>query len=430
MFRCLSGVWTNDLIPQFQPGDFDRDVAADRALQTWSDVDAAVHAEKQPFNWLICGCVLFCVIGKFLPVAAMIRADSVGRARGSREWNRIVAGWNGLGCWHKAGSWPILARRALAEAELHGRSPALMMCVWFVPTIIFFAALEFGFTQLECLWSADGDQSSRAHWIRWFTRVRPGALGNVITCLMPVSPIVQCHGCYSSHLAWHVRANKCGFSPRMFGCGWANIRLSGCTFSMESHHSFKRPCGTTGDHVASKWKFLHHAYAASVRGKLGMVWRVHAMNPLFRQLWIGSAIAQGLTAEQLDMVLLHELAHLKRGHCWWRIIPLLVVGVTCMLALTNWSFAGVGWIQLVVSLTMAGGMIWMLGFVSRQCELDADRQASLFAAKHCQWADGQPARAMKNVLAEALVALHDPEKSATQSQWLHPTLAKRIAMKP
>lgn len=401
------------------------------ALQTWGDVDAAVSAEKHPFNWLICGCVLFCVIGKFLPVAAMIRADSVGRRQGWREMeqNRGWLEWS----WLLAQGWLLAnsgAARALADAELQGWSPALMMCVWFVPTIVFFAALEFGYTQLECLWSADGDQSSRAHRVRWFTRVRLGALGNIITCLMPVLllltvvDVLQAMLPGLSDLTRATLALAClGAVGMTFAPLWLRVWMGAraipatdpvaqrvATFVSQMKISLPRVCSVG---PRQTW----HGIA------------LVGWTPLFRQLWIGSSIAQGLTAEQLDMVLLHELAHLKRGHCWWRIIPLLVVGATCALALTNWPFDDAGWTQLVLSLAMAGGMIWLLGLISRQCELDADRQASLFAAKYCQWADGQPARAM-SVLAEALVVLHHPDTRATQLQWLHPTLAKRIAMKP
>ncbi len=44
------------------------------------------------------------------------------------------------------------AARALANTELSGWPPAMMICVWFLPTIIFLAALEFSFTN----WSVCG----------------------------------------------------------------------------------------------------------------------------------------------------------------------------------------------------------------------------------------------------------------------------------
>ncbi len=44
-------------------------------------------------------------------------------------------------------------------------------------------------------------------------------------------------------------------------------------------------------------------------------------------------------------------------------------------ALISWTASsGLGWTQCNLA-CHGGGMIWMLGFVSRQCELDADRQA-------------------------------------------------------
>ena len=402
------------------------------ALQTSSDaVSVSSHADR-PFNWLILGCTFFCVVAKFLPVAAMFRADNVDRRIAWREMERYRQWLEWL--WMVAQGWLLAntgAAQALAGAEQSGWSPALMIGVWFLPTIIFLSALEFSFTQLECLWSSDGDQSSAAHWSRWITRVRLGALGNVMTCLVPVCFLLT---------ALDITQYTLPGLPELWRAVLALIALGivGLTFAPLWLRLWSGARALPEDDPLSK---RVEAFCEQLRIPTPKVcsidprqsWHGLALvgwTPLFRQLWVGSAVSQSLSAEEMDMVLLHELAHLKRGHCWWRIIPLLLVGVSCVAVMSYWPLgANLGWGQLGMSLSFAIGMIWMLGRISKQCELDADRQACYFAAKFCTWADGQPSRAM-TALSAALVTLSNPDHEATQTNWLHPSLAKRMAIKP
>lgn len=402
------------------------------SLQTAGEAGAELNVPERPFNWLICGTVLFCVIAKFLPVFAMIRADTVGRAQGWREMEQnrgwLEWAWLATQSWLLAGSGAAVV---LVSAEQQGWSPAIMLLAWFAPTFVFYAALEFGLTQLECLWSADGDQSNQAHWIRWNARVRLGALGNVVTCLLPVVillgavDVIQLVMPTLSELSRAILALVC------LGCIGLTLtplwlRLWSGAQSLPADHPIAERCA----HLCRLMQI--HAPQVCFVGQ-GQQWHGVALigwTPLFRQLWIGAAVAQKLTAEQLDMVLLHELAHLKRGHCWWRIIPLTVSGIVCAAALMNLPLDSAhGVSQLLIALAFAASMIWMLSSISRRCEMDADRQACYVAAANCAWTDGQPGCAM-NMLASALVVLHDPEESPTRSQWLHPSLAKRIAVKP
>ncbi len=183
-------------------------LARQLALQSFDDESISTVAVRGPFNGLICGCVFFCVVAKFLPVIALLRADTVRRDQAWREMEQ-QRGWLEW-LWLIAQSWMLTgtsAARALVEAEQAGWPQAIMMIAWFVPTLVFFAALEFGYTQLECMWSKDGDQSSQAHWTRWQTRVRLGAMGHIITCMLPVLYSYQL--CKSLQLS--VRAcPKCG----------------------------------------------------------------------------------------------------------------------------------------------------------------------------------------------------------------------------
>ncbi len=389
-------------------------------------LQAAGQGSDQPqlqsqFHWLVGGCVLFCVIAKFLPVIAMFRADVVSRqlAWMEMERKRQWLEWS----WLVAQGWLLVhsdTAARLAQAENRGAASALMLIAWFLPTFIFYAALEFGFTQLECLWSREGDVSSQAHWSRWTQRVRLGNLGQIITCLAPVIlllsllDLVQYSLPQLPEVTQAMLALTC-LALFCLGCAplwlqfWSGARSLSATDSLSKRvRELSQQLGVRAPRVCSVGE--------------GHTWHGVALvgwTPLFRQIWMGPAVVRCLTLEQLDMVLLHELAHLRRGHCWWRTIPVVIAGASFMGMLwlwpisTNWE-----WNQLTCSLVFAVAMLWMLSRISRYCELDADKHACRWAARHCEWTDGQPDRAM-NTLAEALRTLHDPSEGMQTSTWLH-----------
>ncbi len=159
-----------------------------------------------------------------------------------------------------------------------------------------------------------------------FTRVRLGVLGNIITCLMPVlillTAVDAIHAAMPelSELVRATLALAClGVIGLTFAPLWLRVWMGARTVA-SSEPVAKRVAIC----FANVCMFLRLAYVPS---RPQQTWHGIALvgwTPLFRQLWGGSAIAKGLTAEQLDMVLLHELAHLKRGHvggelflfCW------------------------------------------------------------------------------------------------------------------
>jgi Zn-dependent protease with chaperone function len=149
--------------------------------------------------------------------------------------------------------------------------------------------------------------------------------------------------------------------------------------------------------------------------------------PGFRRLWIGDGLLRQLTEQQLDMVILHELAHVSRWHFLWRVSPALLAALAAALI---WSVWPVETITLVTREMAAAGvagslLLMCLGPVARRCELDADRQAVLLATQHCEWVDGRVGLAASEMGA-ALISLLQPTPAAAQATWLHPSLAQRL----
>jgi hypothetical protein len=154
--------------------------------------------------------------------------------------------------------------------------------------------------------------------------------------------------------------------------------------------------------------------------------------PLARQLWIGAAVARDLPTEELDMVILHELAHLRRGHCWWRLAGLAACGGAVLWSLAGGWMSGSAlaggdwhlWLERGALLLLAAMILSALSWISRACELDADREACRQASRVCAWAADRPDRAA-DALVSALRRLHGAEADARRWYWLHPSLGRR-----
>jgi Zn-dependent protease with chaperone function len=151
--------------------------------------------------------------------------------------------------------------------------------------------------------------------------------------------------------------------------------------------------------------------------------------PGFRKLWLGDALLERLDGRQLDMVILHELAHVRRRHVYWRSLPIIwTVGLVAIYvffsellppdALPFWL--GRGLCLALASVTLLIG----IGQVSRSCELDADREACHLARNACEWAKQQPEEP-ERVLAQALQNILDTPEAARRT-WLHPSLRERL----
>ena len=171
----------------------------------------------------------------------------------------------------------------------------------------------------------------------------------------------------------------------------------------------------------------------AVRMVAGRHWRsaaVAGILPWGRQLWIGEALLHELEEEEVDMVLLHEFAHIKKHHFLFRLLP---TAWACLAVLaTNMGLESlpqtVGWtviatsVNLVVAVGVFGGGMLL---VSHASELEADRVACQLAVAHCDWANTDPALSTFRLASALRKVLAGGQDSARRS-WLYPSLDDRI----
>jgi Zn-dependent protease with chaperone function len=157
--------------------------------------------------------------------------------------------------------------------------------------------------------------------------------------------------------------------------------------------------------------------------------------PGFRQLWLGDALVEQLSDEEVDMVVMHELAHLRRLHFLWRLIPVVAacaIGImTVSIFSSTSSYAPSGpYIQItgqVTGMMLASGvMLFGISFWSRRCELDADQIACQLAVSACSWTGGDAGLAA-TTLSQSLVKLHRNSAEEDRATWLHPAIGQRVA---
>jgi len=269
---------------------------------------------------------------------------------------------------------------------------------------------------------------------RWLQVVRLGETGALVTCVLPALAIVAindiCYWSYPASPAWvrglvtivGLLVVVVAAAPR-----WMRMMVAARPLAANAplpvrvaalSRKLRLPCPAVLV-VGAQRSWYGAALVGWVRGA--------------RELWIGQVVAEELSAAEIDMVILHELAHLKRGHCWWRAVPLVVAGVLLAVLVTilrepfeslelspglRSCLAGLGLVAIVGSICAA------MGWISRCCELDADRQACTLANSVCDWAQDHPLLAAEK-LAQALAKLHGPDARSDRQYWLHPSLAER-----
>ncbi|MFO0942959.1 MAG: M48 family metalloprotease [Pirellulales bacterium] len=399
--------------------------------------EAATEA-NQTINWLMSSIVVasllfgFAILAKAAGLRAVQRSTIDGvqfdwlareyfhRARGRLEllWCilsplvMLVTGWM---------NWSI-------QLQQSGWSQAILLGLCFAPTILFLAFVELTGAQLDQLRNKPINQQQVLSKLiqSWKTRLRLGEVSGLITCLLPVLLVASV-----SDLSGFF-AQQWGFdktvSVTTMSVGLALVfvaifpavltKLTGGTALpkrlAERVNHLLETCGVTGTSshlIVSQGRWA----GAAIVG-----WA-----PGCRRLWLGDGLLNTLSAEEVDMVVLHEAAHVKRHHFVWRLFPVIwsiCAGLIVWLAANQFGMEEMLVTKLFAATLSSFLLLFGLGNLARRCELDADRTACNLAVVAAPWAEElSPAEALESALNKLL------DGNAAQKQtWLHPSLSQRL----
>lgn len=157
-----------------------------------------------------------------------------------------------------------------------------------------------------------------------------------------------------------------------------------------------------------------------------------------RFILLSDALLDMLPLKQVEAVMAHELAHVRRHHMFWLLLVAAVsstlLQIACLLlavmlirlmpaASEDIAVAGIGWAMLRDPLTLqyvtmgagVAGWLFIFGWVSRRFE----RQADTFAVQHLTAAstvDAESAQTMTDALQQVADLNHIP---TTRRSWRH-----------
>lgn len=156
-----------------------------------------------------------------------------------------------------------------------------------------------------------------------------------------------------------------------------------------------------------------------------------------RLLLMSDRLLDELPRGQRLMVVMHELAHVKRWHVPLRMAAILPAWFVSSLG-SEWLIQ-TGWFDETIggAIGAAFGLVTTvvsLGMASHFCELDADATACRLAMRACQRSnerDSDPEIEMTEamaaeLMADALVRVTADHPSSRKMSWLHPSLATRV----
>ena len=148
--------------------------------------------------------------------------------------------------------------------------------------------------------------------------------------------------------------------------------------------------------------------------------------PRIRTMLITDRLINELPRQQVAMVILHEIAHLRRKHVPIRMLSLIpvwagAIGMTRMAGDAIWAVPlGTG---MGIALTLV-----MLRFVAYRTEHDADVVACQIATSLDGRIEDVPStyQSASECLSTALMTVTREQPSARKATWLHPSVAQRI----
>lgn len=375
------------------------------------------------------GCLVFCfaLIAKLAAVRAMdqsqingARFDWLAREYFLNSRMKIERVW----CWLS----PVVMLLSgcfgwTVELQQAGWAQSIVLMICFAPTIAFLMAMEFVSAQLDQI----GKVEAQKHTVQtWLVRLRLGEVAGLMMCLIPVFLMASVSDLSEvCNRLWSL--NTTVVSSVLTGCmGVLFVLLFPAVLTrMTGGRALPEPLaervrqlidktgvrGTKASVICSNGRWAGAAIVGWVRG--------------FRRLWLGDGLIAHLTPKEIDMVVLHEMAHVARYHFVWRLFPViwsLGAGVIIWMCAEQFGLS-----ELVItkifaaaasSLLLLGG----LGNLARRCELDADRTACELALTATAWSqETSPAQ----VLGSALSKLLEGSGSKVRT-WLHPSLEQRL----
>ncbi len=161
---------------------------------------------------------------------------------------------------------------------------------------------------------------------------------------------------------------------------------------------------------------------------LGMIGRI-------RYVLLTDALLESMTPRQVEVVMAHEIGHVRRHHMPWLVVSLLaaitlgmlpLLATQALLAALEAAEPGPGW---VTGGAVAGGIAGLIvfGWVSRRFE----RQADVFAVAHLGAVDGSSevfTDGAVEATCETLARIASLNSvAATRSSWRHGSIAWRQA---
>lgn len=147
--------------------------------------------------------------------------------------------------------------------------------------------------------------------------------------------------------------------------------------------------------------------------------------PRFRRLLVSDALLWRLSPAETAMVLLHELAHIRKWHLPLRLIALIPVwGLATAISYLFSQFAYADVMGIAVGLTAS---MLILRLVAYRTEYDADLTAVQMASQVSRSVPGVPSNraSAAAALASALDIVTADNPSSRRATWLHPSVTDR-----
>lgn len=313
----------------------------------------------------------------------------------------------------------------LAHYESAGLPPVLAILLIISPHVLFLFMTELAASSFESL------ISKTSVWQVFKLRIRLGEISGLAICLAPILVVNGANDLVASQLdselAETVSAGAVACSALLFA--FLYPLLAGRWFRVREIEN---------ESLRARFRFLLKACGIRALRVVEVPsegrWCTAAVVgwfPWTRQMWIGDGLQTKLSLEEVDMVFLHEAAHIKRHHFVYRLIPIVWAGALSVAYLAFASNLSSGfmpeWLGTILSMFMSILVLLVgLGIVSKSCELDADREACALAEQHCEWARQRPGLAAVR-LASSLSTVLGASKETAKAGWLHPSLHDRLA---